>query len=53
MPSLFNSAREVLEDLNSMKDSPDTAADAIDVDSQLFPKLEQASQIARSELNRE
>ncbi|KAB8236115.1 ubiquitin-specific protease UBP2 [Aspergillus alliaceus] len=50
IPSLFDSAREVLEDLNSMKDDPETAPDAVPVKSELIPELNQLSQIARAEL---
>ncbi|KAI9038196.1 ubiquitin-specific protease UBP2 [Aspergillus affinis] len=51
MPTLFNSAREGLEDLNTLKDDSEFADDAIDVNPQLFPELEQLSQLARSQLS--
>ncbi|PYH89924.1 cysteine proteinase [Aspergillus ellipticus CBS 707.79] len=49
--ALLTSAREVLEDLVSMKEEPETAQDAIDVDPGLLPELDQISQIAKAELH--
>ncbi|KKK14907.1 hypothetical protein P175DRAFT_0495586 [Aspergillus ochraceoroseus IBT 24754] len=49
-PALLNSAREVLEDLSAMKDDPDTAEEAIDVDPELVPELERLCQSAQAEL---
>lgn len=50
MPTLFNSAKQVLEELESMKEDPETADDAIDIDSQTITELEQLSQITKTEL---
>ncbi|KAE8356901.1 hypothetical protein BDV28DRAFT_126391 [Aspergillus coremiiformis] len=49
--SLFDSAKKVLEELSSMKEDPETAADAIPVNPELIPELHQLSQVARAELN--
>ncbi|GES61066.1 ubiquitin carboxyl-terminal hydrolase [Aspergillus terreus] len=51
MPTLFESAREVLDDLDTMKDSLDTAADAIDIDPEISFGLARLSEAARSELS--
>lgn len=51
MPALFESAREVLDDLDTMKDSVDTAADAIDIDPEISSGLARLSEAARSELS--
>lgn len=50
MPALFDNARRVLEDLDSMKDDPETASDAIEIDSQTITELDQLSQITKTEL---
>lgn len=51
IPSLFDNARNVLEELNSMKEDPETAADAVPINPELIPELSQLSQIAKAELN--
>ncbi|KAF9883484.1 ubiquitin-specific protease ubp2 [Aspergillus nanangensis] len=51
MPSLFNSARDMLKDLESLKDDPDTANDAIYVNPELPSDLGRLAQIARTELD--
>lgn len=51
IPSLFDNAKDVLEELNSMKEDPEIAADAVPINSELIPELNQLSQIARAELN--
>jgi hypothetical protein len=51
IPSLFDSAREVLEELDSMKEDSETASDAITIKPELIPEINQLSQIARAELN--
>ncbi|OGM39949.1 putative ubiquitin C-terminal hydrolase [Aspergillus bombycis] len=51
IPSLFDNAKDVLEELNSMKEDPETAADAVPINPELIPELNQLSQIARAELN--
>ncbi|KAL4930727.1 ubiquitin-specific protease UBP2 [Aspergillus undulatus] len=48
--TLLNSARDILNDLNEMKENPDTARDAIDVDPQLVPELNRLAQEAQDEL---
>ncbi|OJJ49211.1 hypothetical protein ASPZODRAFT_111904 [Penicilliopsis zonata CBS 506.65] len=50
MPTLFDSAKIVLEDLLSMKDNPETSDEAIDIDPQLVTELEQLSQMTQTEL---
>lgn len=50
MPTLFNSAKQVLEELQAMKDDPESAEEAIDIDSQTISELEQLSQITKTEL---
>ncbi|PWY88489.1 ubiquitin carboxyl-terminal hydrolase [Aspergillus heteromorphus CBS 117.55] len=49
--ALLGSAREVLEDLVSMKEEPDIAQDAIDIKPGILPELDQLSQIAKADLN--
>ena len=51
IPSLFDNAKDVLEELNSMKEDPETAADAVPINPELIPELNQLSQIAKAELN--
>lgn len=50
MPTLFDSAKGVLEDLNSIKEDPELAKDAIGIDSQTITELDQLSQMAKTEL---
>ena len=50
MPTLFSSAQELLGDLESMKDDPETAQDALDINRQIATELGQLSQIAQTEL---
>ncbi|KAF7586454.1 ubiquitin-specific protease ubp2 [Aspergillus hancockii] len=51
IPSLFDNAKEVLEELDSMKEDPETASDAVAIKPELITELNQLSQIARAELN--
>ncbi|EAW06856.1 ubiquitin-specific protease UBP2 [Aspergillus clavatus NRRL 1] len=51
MATLFESAKSVVEDLNSFKDNPETAEEAIDINPQLSSELGQLSQIVKAELN--
>ncbi|KAL2853835.1 hypothetical protein BJY01DRAFT_206505 [Aspergillus pseudoustus] len=48
--TLLSTAKEVLTDLNDMKDNEDTTEGAIDVDPQLLPQLDRLSQAAQDEL---
>ncbi|KAL2829018.1 hypothetical protein BDW59DRAFT_142729 [Aspergillus cavernicola] len=48
--TLLNSAKYILNDLNEMKDNPETARDAVDVDPFLLPELDRLSQAAQDEL---
>lgn len=48
---LLNSAKEVLDDLICMKEEPEFAEEAIDVDPQTVAELDQLSQIARADLS--
>ncbi|KAL4908121.1 hypothetical protein BDW74DRAFT_146881 [Aspergillus multicolor] len=49
--TLLNSARDILNDLSEMKQDPDTAQDAIDVDPALAPELDRLAQAAQNELH--
>jgi ubiquitin carboxyl-terminal hydrolase 25/28 len=49
MASLFNTTKNVLEDLSTMKEDPDVADCAIDFDSQTMLELEHLSRVARAE----
>ncbi|RAL03741.1 ubiquitin-specific protease UBP2 [Aspergillus ibericus CBS 121593] len=48
--ALLTSAKGVLEDLISMKEEPESAEDAVDVDPQTVAELDQLSQIAKADL---
>jgi len=48
--ALLNSAKDILNGLRELKDSPETAQDAIDVDPQLIPELDRLAQGAQDEL---
>ncbi|KAL4808447.1 hypothetical protein BDV18DRAFT_135027 [Aspergillus unguis] len=48
--TLLNNAKEILTDLQEMKDSPETAQDAIDVGPQLVPELDRLAQTAQEKL---
>jgi len=48
--ALLNSAKDILNSLGELKDSPETAQDAIDVDPQLIPELDRLAQGAQDEL---
>ncbi|RDW60418.1 ubiquitin-specific protease UBP2 [Aspergillus mulundensis] len=48
--TLLNSARDILNDLSEMKQDPDTARDAINVDPALAPELDRLAQAAHDEL---
>ncbi|KAL4788218.1 hypothetical protein BJX76DRAFT_200852 [Aspergillus varians] len=48
--ALLNRASEILNNLNEIKDNPETAQDAIDVDPQLLPELNRLAQTAQDEL---
>ncbi|KAL2811128.1 hypothetical protein BJX63DRAFT_433688 [Aspergillus granulosus] len=50
MSTLLNTAKEVLGDLNDMKDNEDTTEGAIDIDPGLLPELDRLSQAAQREL---
>ncbi|KAI9932783.1 ubiquitin-specific protease ubp2 [Aspergillus wentii] len=50
MENVFGSAKDVLEDLNAMKEDPEAAQDAFDIDPQLISELDKLSQISKSEL---
>ncbi|KAL4892646.1 hypothetical protein BDV59DRAFT_193527 [Aspergillus ambiguus] len=50
VPTLLDSASEVLEELKSIKDSADGADDAIDIGPEISSGLVQLSEVARSEL---
>lgn len=50
MPTLFSSAQDLLGDLESMKEDPETAHDALDINRQIATELGQLSQIAQTEL---
>lgn len=50
MPSLFDNAKYLLDDLGSMKEDPEAASDALDIDPQIATKLGQFSEMTRSEL---
>ena len=50
MPTLFSSAKDLLDDLESMKEDPETAQDALDINRQIATELGQLSQIAQTEL---
>lgn len=50
MPTLFSSAKDLLGDLDSMKDDPETAQDALDINPQLAKELEQLFQMTQNEL---
>jgi len=52
MPTLFSSTKNLLDDLNSMKEDSEVAQDALDIDSQLVSELGQLSQITQTELSR-
>lgn len=51
MPTLFGSTKDLLDDLNSMKEDPETAQDALDINPQLASELGQLSQITQTELS--
>ncbi|KAL4921635.1 hypothetical protein BDW62DRAFT_197772 [Aspergillus aurantiobrunneus] len=48
--TLLNTAKGILDDLNEMKDNPDTAQHAIDVDCQLLSELGRLARAAQDEL---
>ncbi|KAL3446616.1 hypothetical protein BJX65DRAFT_278910 [Aspergillus insuetus] len=48
--TLLSTAKEILSDLDDMKDNEDTTEGAIDVDPQLLPELDRLSQAAQDEL---
>ncbi|KAL4938145.1 hypothetical protein BDV06DRAFT_61519 [Aspergillus oleicola] len=48
--ALLSNARDIVTDLSGMKDNPDTARDAIDVDPQLASELDRLAQASQSEL---
>ncbi|KAL4865989.1 hypothetical protein BDV12DRAFT_173679 [Aspergillus spectabilis] len=48
--ALLNSARDILINLNEMKENPETSDDAIDVDAELLPELNRLAQGAQEEL---
>ena len=50
MPSLFDNAKYLLDDLGSIKEDPEAASDALDIDPQIATKLGQFSEMTRSEL---
>ncbi|KAL4881379.1 hypothetical protein BJY04DRAFT_188782 [Aspergillus karnatakaensis] len=50
--TLLSSAKDILIDLNQMKEDPITSSDAIDVDAELLPELDWLAQTARDELQR-
>lgn len=50
MPTLFSSTKDLLDDLDSMKDDPETAQDALDINPQLSTELGQLSQMTQNEL---
>lgn len=51
METLFDNAKKVLEDLNSLQEDPETVQDAVQINPQIRPELEKLSQIAKAELN--
>lgn len=51
MPQLFDDVQSVLDDLDSMKESPETADEGLDVDPELLSEVDKLSEISRSELN--
>ncbi|KAE8147194.1 hypothetical protein BDV25DRAFT_160868 [Aspergillus avenaceus] len=48
---LFDSAKDVLEELKSLNEDPETAQDAVTVKPELIPELDRFSQMAREELD--
>jgi hypothetical protein len=52
MPTLFSSTKDLLDDLNSMKEDPEAAQDALDINPQLASEFGQFSQITQTELSR-
>ena len=52
MPTLFSSTKDLLDDLNSMKEDPEVAKDALDINPQLASEIGQLSQITQTELSR-
>lgn len=52
MPSLFENAKDLLDDLGLMKEDPEAAPDAVDVDPEIATKLGQFSERTQSELTR-
>ncbi|EYE91140.1 ubiquitin-specific protease UBP2 [Aspergillus ruber CBS 135680] len=51
MPTLFSSTKDLLDDLNSMKEDPEAAQDALDINPQLASEFGQFSQITQTELS--
>ena len=52
MRTLFSNTKNLLDDLNSMKEDSQAAQDALDIDPQLAAELGQLSQITQTELSR-
>ncbi|KAL4797230.1 hypothetical protein BDV19DRAFT_50246 [Aspergillus venezuelensis] len=48
--ALLSNARDIIHDLHTMKDNPETSQDAIDVEPQLASELDRLAQAAQNEL---
>lgn len=51
MAAIFDSAKDVLKNLNAMKEDPEIAKDTIDFDPQALSELEELSRASRTELS--
>ena len=52
MPTLFSSTKDLLDDLNAMKEDPEAAQDALNINPQLASEIGQLSQLTQTELSR-